>query len=325
MIDHVTIRVSDLAAARRFYDTVLGTLGIERSHADDELAEWEDFSLVQADPAQPDYPVTRHLHVAFVAPSRDHVDAFWEAGTAAGYADDGAPGPRPQYRDDYYGGFLRDPDGNSVEAVYTRHERKTGAIDHLWLRTRDVAAIRRFYVATGHEIGVDEPDHVQIVTPRGTISYVAGEPVTEHVHIAFGADTNEAVDAFHRAAIDAGYRDDGEPGPRPEYGPDYYGAFLLDPDGNSAEAVHHDDLPPVGAIDHLWIRVADVDAARQFYERLGIPRGSTAPGRAGFKAAGGSFSVVSGTPSEHVDMALGIGRAAPPATDPDGNRVELTA
>ena len=183
-------------------------------------------------------PVAKHLHVAFYAPSHELVDAFHRAGVEAGYTDDGAPGPRPQYREDYYGGFLRDPDGNSVEAVYTGQERKTGAIDHLWLRTRDVAAIRRFYVATGHEIGVDEPDHVQIVTANASISYVAGEPLTEHVHIAFGADTNEAVDAFHRAAIDAGYTDNGAPGERAAYHPGYYGAFVLDPDGHNIEAVN---------------------------------------------------------------------------------------
>ena len=74
---------------------------------------------------------------------------------------------------------------------------------------------------------------------RPPVSYVAGEPPTEHVHIAFGADTNEAVDAFHRAAIDAGYTDNGAPGERAAYHPGYYGAFVLDPDGHNIEAVNH--------------------------------------------------------------------------------------
>ena len=233
VIDHVDIRVCDRDASQRFYDTVLTVLGKERT-IDPEYVDWGDFSIV-AD----GQPVAKHLHIAFYAPSHELVDAFHRAGVEAGYTDDGAPGPRPQYREDYYGGFLRDPDGNSVEAVYTGQERKTGAIDHLWLRTRDVAAIRRFYVATGHEIGVDEPEHVQIVTANGSISYVAGEPLTEHVHIAFGVDTNEAVDAFHRAAIDAGYTDNGAPGERAVYHPGYYGAFVLDPDGHNLEAVNH--------------------------------------------------------------------------------------
>ena len=62
---------------------------------------------------------------------------------------------------------------------------------------------------------------------------------TEHVHIAFPASENAAVDEFHRAAIAAGYRDNGAPGERPVYHPDYYGAFVLDPDGNNVEAVCH--------------------------------------------------------------------------------------
>jgi catechol 2,3-dioxygenase-like lactoylglutathione lyase family enzyme len=245
VIDHVDIRVSDRDASQRFYDTVLTVLGKERT-VDPTHIDWGDFSIV-AD----GQPVAKHLHIAFHAPSHELVDAFHRAGVEAGYADDGAPGPRPPaptakrlVREDYYGGFLRDPDGNSVEAVYTGQERKTGAIDHVWLRTRDVAPIRRFYVATGHEIGVDEPDHVQIVTAGASVWYVAGEPPTEHVHLAFGADTNEAVDAFHRAAIDAGYTDNGAPGERAAYHPGYYGAFVLDPDGHNIEAVNHNRTRP---------------------------------------------------------------------------------
>jgi catechol 2,3-dioxygenase-like lactoylglutathione lyase family enzyme len=233
VIDHVDIRVSDRDASQRFYDTVLTVLGRERTD-EGEYLDWGDFSIV-AD----GQPVAKNLHIAFFAPSHELVDAFHRAGVEAGFTDDGAPGPRPQYREDYYGGFLRDPDGNSVEAVYTGLQRETGAIDHLWLRTRDVAAIRRFYVETGHELGVDEPDHVQIVTAGASISYVAGEPPTEHVHLAFGADTNEAVDAWYRAAIEAGYTNNGAPGERAAYHAGYYGAFVLDPDGHNIEAVNH--------------------------------------------------------------------------------------
>ncbi len=125
MIDHVDIRVSDRNASQRFYDTVLTVLGQERTDYP-EYTEWGDFSIV-AD----GQPIAKHLHIAFYAPSHELVDAFHRAGVEAGYTDDGAPGLRPQYREDYYGGFLRDPDGNSVEAVCTGLERETGAIDHL--------------------------------------------------------------------------------------------------------------------------------------------------------------------------------------------------
>ena len=80
----------------------------------ESFVEWGDFSLMGAAAGE---PVTRGLHIAFVAPSRARVAAFWPAGTAAGYRDDGAPGPRPRYRDDYHGAFLLDPSGHNVELV----------------------------------------------------------------------------------------------------------------------------------------------------------------------------------------------------------------
>ncbi|MDQ1730743.1 MAG: hypothetical protein QOK10_902 [Pseudonocardiales bacterium] len=72
----------------------------------------------------------------------------------------------------------------------------------------------------------------------GSFSLVRGEP-TEHVHLAFPALDDATVEAFHRVATAAGYRDNGGPGERPEYHAGYYGAFVLDPDGNNVEVVHH--------------------------------------------------------------------------------------
>jgi catechol 2,3-dioxygenase-like lactoylglutathione lyase family enzyme len=107
VFDHVTIRVSDRPASERFYDTVLATIGIEKSGSSEQYAEWDDFSLAAASDEQ---PVTRRVHVAFRAPTRAEVDAFWRAGVEAGYREDGEPGPRPQYGPSYYGSFLLDPD-----------------------------------------------------------------------------------------------------------------------------------------------------------------------------------------------------------------------
>jgi catechol 2,3-dioxygenase-like lactoylglutathione lyase family enzyme len=117
MFDHVTIRVGDRAVAERFFDTVLAPLGIETTYRTNALAEWSDFSLTES---SDEHPITRRLHVAFAAPSREQVDRFWRAGVDAGHPDEGAPGARPQYGEDYYGAFLRDPDGNKVEAVCHR-------------------------------------------------------------------------------------------------------------------------------------------------------------------------------------------------------------
>jgi catechol 2,3-dioxygenase-like lactoylglutathione lyase family enzyme len=239
VFDHVTIRVSDRAASEAFYNTVFATLGVETTYSDARFAEWDDFSLTATDA---DNPVTRGLHIGFGASSREHVDAFCRAGTEAGYRDDGAPGPRPQYRDDYYGGFLLDPDGNSVEAVHHGGIRPPGHIDHLWIRVADVPAAAAFYDLVGPYGGFrcrgDEPDLAHFVGTGGSFSLVAGTP-TEDVHLAFPATENATVDAFHRAAIDAGYRDSGAPGERPRYHPGYYGAYVLDPDANNVEVVNH--------------------------------------------------------------------------------------
>jgi catechol 2,3-dioxygenase-like lactoylglutathione lyase family enzyme len=237
VFDHVGIRVSDRDASERFYETVLRTIGIEQTHNDEHYAEWNDFALgAQSDEA----PLTRRLHIGFLAPSRAHVDEFWRVGVEAGYRDDGAPGPRPQYSAQYYGAFLLDPDGNSAEAVH--HDKTNGRIDHLWLRVADVAAAKRFYETIApysrYELKHDSAERASFGSKTTSFSVVSGEP-TEHVHLAFTAKDNATVDAFHRAALEAGYRDHGAPGERPVYHPGYYGAYVLDPDGNNVEVVNH--------------------------------------------------------------------------------------
>jgi catechol 2,3-dioxygenase-like lactoylglutathione lyase family enzyme len=239
MFDHVTLRAADLEASAAFYEEVLRTLGIERTASLDWLVEWDLFSL---SPASAGKPVTRRLHIAFPAPTREHVDAYWQAGVDAGYRDDGAPGPRPEYRPDYYGGFLLDPDGNSAEAVHHDLVGERDTIDHLWIRVADVASAKAFYSAiapwSGFEVDHEAPGRAHFAG-RGSLSVVEGPP-TEHLHLAFGAPDRATVDAFHAAATAAGYRDNGEPGERPEYHEGYYGAFVLDPDGNNIEVVYHD-------------------------------------------------------------------------------------
>ncbi|MCA1682613.1 MAG: VOC family protein [Actinobacteria bacterium] len=239
MFDHVTIRASDRHASERFYETVLRPLGVETSHTDEHYAEWGDFSITEGDEER---PATRRLHIAFFAPSRAAADEFWRVGTQAGYPDDGAPGPRPEYSGDYYGAFLLDPDGNSAEAVHHGSLRRAGAIDHLWIRVADVHASKRFYEAVaphaGFRLSHDSPERAQFAAEGGSFSVVAGAPA-EHVHMAFRAADNETVDRFHRALTGAGYRDNGAPGERPVYHPGYYGAFVLDPDGNNVEVVNH--------------------------------------------------------------------------------------
>jgi catechol 2,3-dioxygenase-like lactoylglutathione lyase family enzyme len=227
VFDHVTIRASDRGASERFYDTVLSAIG----------SEWTDFSVLEADA---ETPVTHGLHIGFGAPSRELVDAFWQAGVEAGFQSDGEPGPRPEYGDDYYGAFLLDPDGNSAEAVYHDGSR-TGRVDHLWIRVADLEASKSFYETIAPHAGLgsarDRGERVQFEGRPGSFSLLPGERRTENLHMAFPARDNRAVDDFHAAALAAGYPDHGEPGERPVYGPGYYAAFVLDPDGNNIELV----------------------------------------------------------------------------------------
>jgi catechol 2,3-dioxygenase-like lactoylglutathione lyase family enzyme len=175
VFDHVTIRASERKVSERFYDTVLEGIGLERSHSGEHYTEWGDFSLGQASGEK---PVTHRLHLAFLAPSRGHVDEFWRVGTSAGHRDDGAPGPRPQYSPDYYGSFLLDPDGNSAEAVHHDKQHR-GPIDHLWLRVRDLARAREFYKLLAPQTGFgnehDRPDRVTFAGADGSFTLVEGK------------------------------------------------------------------------------------------------------------------------------------------------------
>ena len=239
MFDHVTIRAADRDASERFYRTLLGTIGIEPSNASADLIEWDDFSILRAERAP-----TQHLHVAFGTPSRALVDQAWRACLDAGHEDAGAPGERPQYKPDYYGAFVLDPDGNSAEVVHHGDVRPGNRIDHLWIGVRDLEATSRFYDAiaryTGLRRGRRWDGGVQYRGAWATCSFVRdGRPPTQQLHLAFAAPDRRTVDDFHRATTAAGYEDNGAPGERPRYHPGYYGAFVLDPDGHNVEVVNH--------------------------------------------------------------------------------------
>lgn len=127
-LDHVSVSVSDARRARRFYDPVLGALGLVALHD----VELPNRGLVGVGYGQPggapvfwiQTPMNEKpadpgngVHVAFAARSRSAVDAFYLAALDHGGADDGRPGLRTEYAPDYYAAFVRDPDGNKLEAV----------------------------------------------------------------------------------------------------------------------------------------------------------------------------------------------------------------
>lgn len=187
--------------------------------------------------------------------------------------------------------------------------------DHVAIRNADLAASERFYRTVLSVLGA-EPSYAdtEIVGWRDWWIGVTDRehPVTRGLHVGFHAPSHEAVDAFWQAGIDAGYRDDGAPGPRTVYGPDYYRGFLLDPDGNSVEAVHLDreQSVPDGCIDHLWIRVRDAAASKRFYETIaphaGLRIGLTTPERVQVRGENFSFSLLHDERplTEHVHIAF---------------------
>jgi catechol 2,3-dioxygenase-like lactoylglutathione lyase family enzyme len=120
-------------------------------------------------------------------------------------------------------------------------------IDHLTIGVRDLERSRAFYRAALAPLGFEErgpwsDEQREIAFGAEGVDDFAISPEYEpggQLHIAFSADSREAVQAFHAAALAAGGEDNGAPGERPEYAPGYYGAFVLDPDGHNVEAVFH--------------------------------------------------------------------------------------
>jgi catechol 2,3-dioxygenase-like lactoylglutathione lyase family enzyme len=120
-IHHVSIGVNDVARAKAFYDPLMKLVGLQIRQADSESVDYGSelglvFSLetpVNKRPATPGNGV----HIAFTAPDRHTVNTFYREALRLGGRDAGAPGPRPEYSEDYYGAFVLDPDGNKIEAV----------------------------------------------------------------------------------------------------------------------------------------------------------------------------------------------------------------
>jgi catechol 2,3-dioxygenase-like lactoylglutathione lyase family enzyme len=116
MIDHVALNVRDLAASKRFFEQALKPLGFTvmlevESFIGMGSGQAPEFGLVQRE------PVAGSAHVAFTSPDRKSVDAFYEAALAAGAEDNGPPGVREHYHPTYYAAFVRDREGNNIEAV----------------------------------------------------------------------------------------------------------------------------------------------------------------------------------------------------------------
>lgn len=124
MFDHVQIKVNDLSKSRAFYEAVLGSLGYR------VVLEIKDVvvgfgtnphDMFEISRVSEDALLSRSVHVAFTAASKEHVHAFYKTALANGAKDNGAPGLRPEYEPGYFAAFVIDPDGHNLEAVYKTH------------------------------------------------------------------------------------------------------------------------------------------------------------------------------------------------------------
>jgi catechol 2,3-dioxygenase-like lactoylglutathione lyase family enzyme len=152
-------------------------------------------------------------------------------------------------------------------------------IDHLTLRVHDLAASKAFYATTleplGYAVVMDFPDAVGLGVRGKPDFWLAEDKAAAPQHVAFAAPSRAAVDAFHAAGVGAGGRDNGAPGLRLHYHPNYYGAFVDDPSGHHVEAVIH--TPPA----------APRKAVRRAAPRKAAARkAARAPGRKGGKRKG---------------------------------------
>jgi catechol 2,3-dioxygenase-like lactoylglutathione lyase family enzyme len=126
LIDHVQLVVRDLEASRAFYDAVLDVLQVPMGGEGDGFFWADEFCVSTADSEAAQGKLTGPTHVAFQAADRAMVDAFHKAALAHGGKDNGAPGERA-YHPGYYAAFVRDPDGNNIEAVYHGEGKRSAA------------------------------------------------------------------------------------------------------------------------------------------------------------------------------------------------------
>lgn len=118
--------------------------------------------------------------------------------------------------------------------------------DHVVFGVSDYAASKAFYLKSLEPLGVavvlEGPLGVEMSPPKSksSLCLFPTEEKPAHLHLAFTAENRRQVDAFHRAALEAGGKDNGAPGLRPRYHANYYAAFVIDPDGHNVEVVCHE-------------------------------------------------------------------------------------
>jgi catechol 2,3-dioxygenase-like lactoylglutathione lyase family enzyme len=193
------------------------------------------------------------------------------------------------------------------------HMRQSSMFDHITLRVADLETATNAFAPVLDELAIEQTTSTTALSGWGNFALTQTDdahPIARRVHIAFVAPTPAHVDRFWQAGIDAGFTDDGPAGPRRVYADDYYAAFLKEADGNSFEAVHRDGTRPRGSVDHIAIRVSNVESSTTFYSTIGAAAGLTlqrqSPDSAAFAVgvSNGSLLIFAGRPTESVHIAF---------------------
>ncbi len=278
MIMHMTLGSNDLEKAAIFYDAVMPTLNHARAPINlDGFLAYAPISGVGSGEGMGQFDATGRIapflcicrpydgrpashgngfHIAWVAADRAAAEAFHVAALAHGGSDEGAPGYRPHYNADYFAAYVRDPDGNKLQAVCYENGRKAGPggtiLSHITLPFDDLAAALAFYEPVFATLGIsrlrsfDLPGEAYAFSRDGAELPVAyalqpfdGRPTTygNGQHVSFFAETSAQVKRFFETAIGLGAADDGPPGIRPDYTQPYYAAYVRDPAGTKIQAV----------------------------------------------------------------------------------------
>ena len=185
--------------------------------------------------------------------------------------------------------------------------------DHVTLRVPDLTAATSAFAAALDHLEIEQTTETPSFSVWGNFAITQTDdehPIARRIHIAFIAPTASHVGRFARAAIDAGFAEDGPDGPRPDDGGTYHATCVRDAARNEFEAVHRDGRRPRGNIDHIAIRVKDVEASTSFYTTIGIAAGLTIRGRTADHTAFSvgesdvSLLVIAGEPTRNAHIAF---------------------
>ena len=265
MFSHFTLGANNLERSLAFYGAIMPIIGCELLYTDSDAVlmygpkEGQHPHIFIVRPFD-DLPATwsNGFHIAFNVSSSAHVNRFYEMALANGGIDEGRPGIRDEYDTDYYAAYVRDPDGNKIQAVCYQNGRShlddDALLSHITLGYKDFTEATSFYRAIFSALEIDfipsESDDSALAFGNSTVELPLvfiqptfdGRPATwgNGTHCAFHATSKQMVKTFYSTALANGGTCDGAPGLREQYSPGYYSAYVRDSIGNKIQAVYRD-------------------------------------------------------------------------------------